>query len=177
MNSKSTEPTTLSIRLLPEERRLIDEAAKAKGWKAANFLRVTALERAAQVLNLSRPTSFDFSGAAKRIAEVLVAPRTAGIVDNDLANEVPFGPFREGPIATQAVANPLNSDHVRVKDLGLVHLKPSPLTDVQVDELQNAMRLGGQEFAAALIVECHRLTGGTGDPNLPPPIDPQNLKN
>ena len=73
--TKETAATTLSLRLTQDERRLIEEAAAKKGWKAANLSGVSALERAAQVLNLSRPTSFDFSGAAKRFAEALVARR------------------------------------------------------------------------------------------------------
>ena len=60
---------------------MIEEAAREKGWKVANFVRVSALERAAQVLNLSRPTSFDFAGEARHIAAVLVGQRTVAIAE------------------------------------------------------------------------------------------------
>ena len=167
---KSSATAMLSVRLTPDERELIEEAAGKKGWKAANFLRVSALERAAHVLNLSRPTSFDFSGAAKRFAEVLIGPRTVSLVNNELTTESPYGPLREGPIRLPG------GDRVLLHSMGLDHFRPAPLTREQVDELQAAMRLGGPEFAAELIVECRRLGSVANDPNLPPPIDPHNLK-
>ncbi len=173
--TKSTAATTLSLRLTQDERRLIEEAAAKKGWKAANFLRVSALERAAQVLNLSRPTSFDFSGAAKRFAEVLVAPRRVTLVDKILVEEdlqgEPYGPFGEGPIDLPG------GEAVPLIQMSLKQFTPAPLTPEQVDAFQEAMRLGGPEFAAELVVECRRLGGVANDPNLPPPIDPHNLKN
>jgi uncharacterized protein (DUF1778 family) len=165
----STATTILSLRLARDERRLIEEAAAKKGWKAANFLRTSALERAAQVLNLSRPNSFDFSGAAKRFAEVLIAPRSVSVVEVDLPRES-LGRFGEGPIDFQ------QSDKVTLDAVRLDDFRPAPLTRELVEVLQEAMRLGGAEFAAELIVECRRLGGAANDPNLPPPIDPHNLK-
>jgi len=156
--------TTLSLRLTADERRLIEEAAKEKGWKAANFLRVSALERAAQVLNLSRPTSFDFSGAAKRFAQASLAPRGVLVVDEvfDL-----HGPFGEGMIEFTG------SVETRLADVEIREIRPAPLTREEVDKFEASMRLGGAEFAAELIVECRRLGNVANDPNLPPPIDPR----
>ncbi len=159
--------TTLSLRLMADERRLIEEAAKEKGWKAANFLRVSALERAAQVLNLSRPTSFDFSGAAKRFAEALLAPRRVLVADELLDLQ---GPFGEGRIEFPG------SEETRLGDVEIREIRPAPLTREEVDKFEASMRLGGAEFAAELIVECRRLGNVANDPNLPPPIDPHNLK-
>jgi uncharacterized protein (DUF1778 family) len=168
-STNSTDPTTLSIRLTPGELRTIKEAAGKKGWKAAHFLRVSALERAAQALNLSRPSSFDFSGAAKRFAEVLIAPRTVRFADPDLPYES-WAPFGEGPL------NRPEYEGVLMTTMHLADFRPAPLTREQVEELQEAMRLGGAEFAAELIVECRRLGGVANDSNLPPPIDPHNIK-
>lgn len=166
--TKETTATTLSLRLTQDERRLIEDAAARKGWKAANFLRVSALERAAQVLNLSRPTSFDFSGAAKRLAEALVARRDVRIVNEALPGEG-LGRYGEGVIKCA------NSDETTLDDVYLYDFRPAALTREEVDKLQEAIRLGGVEFAAELIVECRRLGSVADDPNLPPPIDPHNL--
>lgn len=174
-NSRAT--TIISLRLAPDEQRLIEEAAKKKGWKAATFIRASALERAAQVVNLSRPTSFDFAGAAKRFAEVLVAPRTVGVADENAVHEgvvydqgMSFGRFGAGPIAVTV------SKDVTL-DQGWLHdFKPAPLAPEQVEQLHMALRLGGAEFAAELIAECRRIGNVASDPNLPPPIDPQSLK-
>ena len=164
MRNEMPAVTTLSLRLTADERQLIEDAAKEKGWKAANFLRVSALERAAQVLNLSRPTSFDFSGAAKRFAEAALAPRGVLVVDEvfDL-----HGPFGEGMIEFTG------NVETRLADVEIREIRPAPLTREEVDKFEAAMRLGGAEFAAELIVECRRLGNVANDPNLPPPIDPR----
>lgn len=169
--TKDTAATTLSLRLTQDERRIIEEAAAKKGWRVAHFLRVSALERAAHVLNLSRPNSFDFSGAAKRFAEVLIAPRTVSLADAVGDPRYSWGRFGE---ATLADCVP-NSEQTRLDEVRLEDFKPAPLTREEVEKLQEAMRLGGVEFAAELIVECRRLGSGANDPNLPPPIDPHNL--
>ena len=168
MGNETPAVTTLSLRLTADERRLIEAAAKEKGWKAANFLRVSALERAAQVLNLSRPTSFDFSGAAKRFAEALLAPRSVLVADE-------IGEL-QGPFGVGTIELPGGNVETRLGDVYFKEFRPASLTHEEVDKLEASMRLGGPEFAAELIVECRRLGNVANDPNLPPPIDPHNLK-
>ena len=164
----------LSIRLTSEERRLIEEAARQKGWTVANFLRVSSLERAAHVLNLSRPTSFDFSGAAKRLAQVLLEPRDAELI----THEGMHGLTRCGEGGTFGqFDSAFEPGDFSVDSLGLRDFRPAPLTREQVEQLNQAIKLGGAEFATELIVECRRLAGGTNDPNLPPPIDPSWINN
>ena len=172
-STNSTDPTTLSIRLTPGERRTIEEAAGKKGWKVAHFLRVSSLERAAQVLNLSRPSSFDFSGAAKRLAEVLIAPRTVTIAD--VVARDAYDEWVHLPEDT-ILADLQDKERFDLDELCLQDFRPKPLTPEQVEEFQKAMRLGGAEFADELIIECRRLGNVANDPNLPPPIDPRNLK-
>ena len=157
--------------MTPEERRLIEQAAVRKGWKVAHFLRVGALERAAHVLNLSRPTSFDFSGAAKRLAHVLVAGRDVGFIRHE--GNVHLGRLREGELLDQ-LEPPLDAGDDGIS--GPHDIQPAALTREQVEDLSQAFRLGGLEFATELVVECRRLLGGTSDPNLPPPIDPSRIK-
>src|SRR5688572_24493585 len=125
MEGKTSLTTILSLRLSASERRLVEEAAQTKGWKPAKFLRVSALERAAHVLNLSRPTSFDFSAAAKRLAEALLAARDVSLVDADLAEH--WGRFGPGPIEFP------QSDKVKLDAVRLDDFRPAPLTQEEVD--------------------------------------------
>ena len=169
----TADPTTLSIRLTPGEQQLIKDAAAKKGWKPAHFLRVSALERAAHVLNLSRPSSFDFTGLAKKLAEVLTAPRTVTIAD--IVHQNAFEYWVDLGEST-SLADLADKEKFDLDELVLEDFKPKPLTPQQVEDLQTAIRLGGAEFAAQVMVECRRLAGGEPGPNLPPPIDPQNLE-
>lgn len=171
MENKPSTATTLSLRLTPEERQLIEDAAAKKGWKAANFLRVSALERAAHVLNLSRATTFDFSGTAKRLAQVLLAPRDVSVA-HDMTHRT-FGRLGEGEVLADLDEDPAHE--YQQGEIQLCDFRPAPLTHGQVEELREAIRLGGTEFADELIVECRRL-GSVASANLPPPIDPHNLK-
>jgi len=171
MTKPSNASGIVSLRLTPEERRLVEEAAKEKGWRVANFLRVSALERAAHVLNLSHPTSFDFSGNAKHLAHVLIAGRRAGFVWTEGGH--PLGDIAVGQCLGD-LDSQLLEDDVPKDVVGLADIQPAPLTVKQVEELNEAFRLGGAEFAAELLVECRRLL--SGDSNLPAPIDPNNLK-
>lgn len=172
-SADSAEPTNLSLRLTGQERHLIEEAAAHKGWKAAHFLRVSALERAAHVLNLARPSSLDFTGVAKRLAEVLVAPRTITIGDivHRNAHEDWMDLHEDTCLSDLAERENFDPNELVLRDF-----KPQALTPGQVEELHTALRLGGAEFAAQLVIECRRLATTGADPNLPPPIDPHNLK-
>jgi len=106
---------------------------------------------------------------------VLIAPRRVTLVDKYLEEEdlqgQPFGPFGEGPIGIPG------GDKVVLDQMLLRDFTPAPLTPEQVDTFRNAIRLGGPEFMAEVIVECRRLGGLANDPGLPPPIDPHNIKN
>lgn len=166
----------VSLRLSPEERQLVEAAAAKKGWKAATFLRVSALERAAHVLNLSRPTSFDFSGLAKKLAEILVGERTVEVADYGSPTD-PVWRFGEGHMDIEF--GPTRLGHIdldlTLRDCILRDFSPSALKRNEVDLLHAALRLGGVEFAEQLVSECRRLLGESNDPNLPPPLDPFNL--
>lgn len=160
----------VSIRVTPAERQLIDEAAAKKGLKAATFIRVSALERAAHVLNLSRPTSFDFSAVARRLAEALVEPRSAEIFDNGSGKS--FGRFGPGPIEEDRVQN----HGVALDESALGDFHPRPFTVQEIEQLRDAIRLGGLDFAAQLITDCYRMASATSDLNLPAPIDPAHIE-
>jgi hypothetical protein len=162
----------VSLRLTPEERRLVEEAAAKKGWKVAHFLRVSALERAAHILNLSRPTSFDFGGVARRVAEGLMAERH---VDIYTTTQDRIGRFGVGILDYRTI----EKSPGRNADLSEIELRaigPEPLTRDEMDKVFHAVRLGGLDFAEQLLTECRRLVTDTVDPSLPPPIDPSNLK-
>lgn len=162
----------LSIRLTPEERNLVEAAAAQKGWKAATFLRNASLERAANVLNLSRATSFDFSGLAREVAVRLVMPRQVEFALLFSTNGEVVGALKEG----EELGSACEEWGVKPDELAVAALTPEPLTSNGVGSLEEALQLGGVEFAAAVIVECHRLSNRPTDEKLPPPIDPRNLK-
>ena len=153
----------VSVRLSPAERQLVEDAAAKKGWKVATFLRESSLERAVHILNLSRATSFDFSGVAKRLAEAIVAPRSVEIINE--MNGVPIGRFGEGPI--QHLPNT-----IQLEESTLTNFHPKPFTQDEVQGMSEAVRLGGLDFAAQLISDCRRLVSASNDQNLPAPIDP-----
>lgn len=163
----------VSLRLSPEERQLVEEAAAKKGWKVAHFLRVSALEKAAHIINLSRPTAFDFAGIARRSAESLRSPRKVTIYDTSVLMD-PFGEFGEGDIQLGREYQPHEMEP-KLSDAVLKDFTPPPLTSSEVDQLQEALRLGGEEFAAELLAECRRVVNSPADPSLPPPLDPRNL--
>ena len=75
-----------------------------------------------------------------------------------------------------ALSDIADEDNFDLNQLRLDDFRPKPLTPERVEELQKAIRLGGVEFANQLIVECRRLGSVANDSNLPPPIDPYNLK-
>lgn len=166
----------VSLRLAPEEKKLIEEAAAKKGWKVAHFLRVTALDKAVHIINLSRPTAFDFAGVAKRAADSLRAPRKVKIYDTDpYLLPDPFGEYGEGEVTFRDdERNPPDTEPL-LSQAYLKDFSPAPLTTSEVDQLQEAMRLGGEEFFAELLAACRRVAKDPADPSLPPPIDPRNL--
>src|SRR4026208_205357 len=71
----TSEAGTLSVRRPSDERKLLAEAATLRGWTPTNLLRVAALERAAQILNTSKPNTTDFRRIAERVAQVLCETR------------------------------------------------------------------------------------------------------
>ncbi len=150
---------------------MIEEAAAKKGWKVAHFLRVSALEKASHIVNLSRPTAFDFAGIARRTAESLRAPRKVAVFDDIVEY---LGTFGDGPIEPNRDYPPPQSEPT-VSEIQLRDFTPRALTPVEVDQLYEALRLGGEEFAAQLLSECRRVVDNPADPALPPPVDPRNL--
>ncbi len=165
------EPSSVvvSIRLTPDERQLVEDAASKKGWKPATFLRVSALERAAHVLNLSRQTSFGFQAVAARLADALVAPRRVRLVDTEV--NAPWGEFGTG------VVDVPDAGRVTLGEVRLEAFSPAPLSSHELERFKDAVRLGGVEFAMQLLTECQRLLNEPTDAQLPPPIDPDNLTN
>ena len=169
-----TDEGTTSYSDRHQQRDVLLKAAALRGWTPTSLIRTAALEKATHVLNLSVPNSFDFSGAAKRCAEVLVAPRTVTIAD-----AVPSYAHAEwvGLPEGTALSDIPNKEDFDPNQLRLDDFRPKPLSPERVEELQEAIRLGGIEFANQLIVECRRLGSvANHPPNLPPPIDPQSLK-
>jgi uncharacterized protein (DUF1778 family) len=163
----------LSLRVTPSERRLLEEAAASKGWKLATFLKAAALERAANVLNLSRQTTFNFHGLAAAMAESLAGERQVGLAtEEDTGSYMTFGRYRPREEI-------LLLDLERAIKNGRVHVSechPEPLSPGGLAQLEEAARLGGSEFLAAVVAECRRRFQTSAESTeLPPPIDPRSI--
>ena len=148
--SEVSDAATLSVRLTSEERKLLADAAALRGWTPTNLLRVAALERAAQILNMSRPIKLDFARQAAAIAATLCEPRKA---------------YEETP------DNPENAPQLETD-----WITPPPLSAPEIQSLREAVRLGGPEFLSLVLAECARLVAGDVPPKeLPDPIDPDSF--
>ena len=64
---QSKEMTTFSIRLTSEQRERLVQAAEKQGWSPTNLIRTAALERAAHILNTTRPSQINFDEEARKI--------------------------------------------------------------------------------------------------------------
>ena len=148
--------TTYSIRLGENERALLTKALKAKGWTETHFIRQATLEKAAHVDNTSQFIQFDFDRLARRLAKQLCEP------------EPKFGDERD-PDYGLADVDVLRA---RLDFPGLyMTTEPPPLTTNDVEQLRQAVHLGGAEFLRRVLDECDRLFVHQRR-DLPPAIDP-----
>jgi hypothetical protein len=149
--------TTYSIRLEAAERALLTKALSVKGWKPTHFIRQATLEKAAQVDNTSRFTTFDFDVLARRLAKQLC--QVAVLFWNE-SDEGPAGPYS------------LEEMKREIPDLERSYetTDPPPLGKVEVDRLRDAVKLGGTEFLRRVLEECDRIVKSPNE--LPSPIDP-----
>ena len=79
---------TFSVRLTEAQRRLLADAAELKGWSPTQLIRTAALEKAAHVVNTSRPTKIDFRRLASLVAEQLFKERTYTRLDDPESEEI-----------------------------------------------------------------------------------------
>lgn len=170
----SPDSVMVSIRLTAAERRLAEEAAAQKGWKLATFLRNASLERAAHILNLARSTTLNFHGLASQLADQIVGERHASLAtEEDTGSYTTFGRYGvKDDILLIDLERAIKNNDVHVAEIS-----PPPLDPETVQVLEDAARLGGAEFLAAVVAECRRRAPsvGSGTP-LPPPIDPRNVQ-
>lgn len=66
---------TLSVRLNEEQRERLATAANFRGWTPTTLLRVSAMEKAAHILNTSTPTNMDLRKVAEAVAGRLAGER------------------------------------------------------------------------------------------------------
>jgi uncharacterized protein (DUF1778 family) len=66
---------TLSVRLNEEQRERLATAANFRGWTPTTLLRVSAMEKAAHILNTTVPTNIDLRKIAENVASRLVSER------------------------------------------------------------------------------------------------------
>lgn len=162
----ASDSVTLSVRLTTDERNLLAEAATLRGWTPTNLLRVASLERAAQILNTSRPTKVPFVQWASQLAALICGPR---------AIEAQPDAF-EPSSWTGSLEELLELFGARIPDHFQYRYTPPPLSPNEVQSLGDAVRLGGPEFLNQVLTECARLLTPL-DPAqaLPDPIDPKSF--
>src|SRR5689334_1306311 len=59
---------TLSVRLTEEQRERLATAANFRGWTPTTLLRISAMEKAAHILNTTIPTNIDLRRIADAVA-------------------------------------------------------------------------------------------------------------
>lgn len=148
--------TTYSIRLDQSERELLTKALSVKGWTPTHFIRQATLEKAAQVDNTSKFTTFDFDLFARRLAKQLCQA------------EARFGSY-EDPESGLCSFEQLK-DAIPQLEHSYDTTEPPPLKAGDVDTLRMAVKLGGSEFLRRVLEECDRIVKPPNE--LPSPIDP-----
>jgi hypothetical protein len=66
---------TLSVRLNEEQKERLATAANFRGWTPTTLLRISAMEKAAHILNTTVPTNIDLRKIAETVAGRLVGER------------------------------------------------------------------------------------------------------
>jgi hypothetical protein len=66
---------TLSVRLSEEQRERLTTAANFRGWTPTTLLRISAMEKAAHILNTAIPTNVDLRRMAEAVAGRLMGER------------------------------------------------------------------------------------------------------
>ena len=159
-HTSSKGSTTISTRLDVDQRELIERAAELKNWSPAKLMRVAALEKAAAIVNLSEPKSFDFRELAREVAIQLTRPGYRlfdECLDSDITNDV------------QEVVSQTNYDHSVTTSI-----ITDRLTRRDIDRLARALRLGGADFFELVLDCCERFDPGSRN-TLEDPIDPTEL--
>lgn len=152
--------TTYSIRLDEAERALLTKALAVKGWTPTRFIRQATLEKAAQIDNTSRFTTFDFDDLARRLAKQLCEVEV--LVGTE---EYP----EEGPSSFERL-----KAEIRELERSYATTNPPPFTPDDVDRLRHAVKLGGSEFLRRVLEECDRLVRRVDE--LPSPVDPTQFE-
>lgn len=159
---KATQWLSYSVRLTDRERALVFEAARIKNWTATSLIKHSAVERAAHIVNTTRPNTFKFADRARVLAKLLSKPEPVV----SFADEHPGSPG--SPVGE--FFNDFFDSHPEASPT----IWPRPADLEQLREIRRAVELGGTEFVMQILVECERLL--TEDrPDLPAPIDPANL--
>ncbi len=145
----SDSTTTLSTRLSQEQKELIEEAAQLQSWTPSNLMRKAAVERSAHIVNTGRPTRFAFGMFAERLANLLCDPEL----------------WVEGDEGRTIIQWPVYDDGAEV------HVTSLALSEL--NQLREALHLGGVEFIEQVVDACQRRLSDVG---LPDPIDPSTLE-
>lgn len=148
--SESDSGKPLCTRVPPRARAAIERAAEIRGWNPSHLLRVAAVERAAEILNLEGQVDFDFEGLARDLVVRLIRSFSADAT-------APQQPAAASPVGA---AEPDRTQ------------SPADFSDL-VELLDRAARYGGRGFLEMVVDRCRRFTGGWPRPD--DPVDPSDL--
>ena len=97
MTARANSVLVFGIRFADSERIVLRDAAARLGWTITKLVRMSAVERAAHILNTSQRTKIDFPGIADRLARVLCdrTPHEVCDASDPEASAIPFETFME----------------------------------------------------------------------------------
>lgn len=141
--AEQTEKTTLSTRVSSGDKELIERAAESRGWSPAKFVRIAALEKAKQALNIESQDTESLRRLAERIVTHLKNPgANVKYVLRGFDREVESGIFK----ATYAEpATQYDDGDPRDYTYEEVHLVRPELRDMT--DFRDALRHFGMDFA------------------------------
>jgi hypothetical protein len=138
--------TSFSTRLTPEQRELIEEAAQLKGWTASKLIRLSSVERAANIVNMRGDQPGPLGQFVTRVGRQLFDTRL-DYLDEHL-KPVPDRKARRQDILVDE--GELDGDS-EADDDGARSVVPECFSCDDLVLLQSAIRLGGAEFMELVI--------------------------
>ena len=150
-DSEANAVTVFGIRFSDSERIVLRDAAAKLGWTITKLVRMSAVERAAHILNTSQRTKIDFPGIADRLARVLCdrTPHEVCDASDPEAPSISFERFVES-------LGPSNEGYLTT---------PEAVSANDLPTLRTAYLLGGAEFLKLVLERCTALLDASTAPD------------
>lgn len=157
--NETGEVVAFTVRLNPEQARLIGQAAGIRGWSPTAFMKGAAIERAANVVNCRTPRNLPLRETVERIADMLCKAPQVFLVKEDTREQF-FG------------SEDLDPEPPSGLDYGSSF---RPLTGEDVRSLDQLAHFGGSEFLRMLVDRCRVVSKADLGGSDPQPVDPTQL--